>query len=223
MAVRAVLFDLGGTLIKTPPAAEILGKMLEDFGVKRSLEEIEEARKAAEKRFDMEELPVLGDAFWLKWNEKILEHLGIRKDSRLLAERIAKQWWQYANVELYPDVEETLRMLKQRRLKVGLVTNGLESDVREVLPRVGLTGFFDVEVTSNLAGKIKPHREIFIHALEKLGVKPQEAMYVGDLVERDYKGARNCGLKALLIDRGGSVEEEGVERIRSLTELLEHV
>ncbi|MGB9134680.1 MAG: HAD-IA family hydrolase [Candidatus Bathyarchaeia archaeon] len=186
MAVRAVLFDLGGTLIKAPPAAEIFGKMLEDFGAKRSLEEIEEARKAAEKQFDMEELPALGDAFWLKWNEKILEHLGIRKDSRLLAERIAKQWWQYANVELYPDVEETLRMLKQRRLKVGLVTNGLESDVREVLPRVGLTGFFDVEVTSNLAGRIKPHREIFIHALEKLGVKPQEAMYVGDLVERDY-------------------------------------
>jgi putative hydrolase of the HAD superfamily len=80
-----------------------------------------------------------------------------------------------------------------------------------------------VEVTSNLAGKIKPHRGIFMHALEKLGVKPHEAMYVGDLLKRDYEGARNCGLKALLIDRESSVGKEGVEKIRSLTELLEYV
>jgi putative hydrolase of the HAD superfamily len=136
---------------------------------------------------------------------------------------MVKEWWRYADVELYPDAEETLGLLKQRKLKLGLITNGLESDIREVLPKIGLAGFFDVEVTSNLAGAVKPHRAIFIHALEKLGIVPSEALYVGDLVDRDYGGARSCGLKALLLDRDDSVKTEGVEKIRSLTELLEHV
>ena len=217
--LKGVLFDMGGTLIKTAPVSEIFKRILEDFGIKRSTEEIEEARKIVEKQFDIEELAILEDAFWLKWNTRILEHMGIYENAQSLAERIAKQWWQYSDVKLYPDVEKTLNVLKQRRLKIGLITNGLESDVEEVLPRIGLAGFFDVEVTSSLVGKIKPHREIFLHALEKLGIKPQEAMHVGDEVERDYEGAKRCGLKALLIDRENSVGEEGVEKIQSLAEI----
>jgi epoxide hydrolase-like predicted phosphatase len=223
MAVKAVLFDLGGTLIKTSPVSEIFKTILENLGIKRSTEEIEKARRAAEKQFDMEEMPILGDEFWLLWNTKVLEHLEIHGDTRYLAERISKQWWHYSGVELFPDVEKTLKLLRKKGLKVGLVTNGLESDIREVLPRVGLTAFFDVEVTSSIVGKVKPHREIFLHALEKLGVKPQEAMYVGDMVENDYRGARGCGLKALLIDREENVREENVEKIQSLTELLDYV
>jgi putative hydrolase of the HAD superfamily len=221
--LKAVLFDLGGTLITTAPVSEIFKRILEDFGVKRSAEEVEEARKTVEKQFDIEDSATLKDEFYPRWNMQILRHMGIRENARSLAEKIARQWWQYSDVKLYEDVEETLDMLKKRGLKIGLITNGLESDVKEVLPRVGLADFFDVEVTSDLVGKIKPHREIFLHALEELEVKPQEAMHVGDMVDRDYEGARRCGLKALLIDRDNSVRGEGVEKIQSLTEILNYL
>ena len=221
--LKAVLFDLGGTLIKTAPVSEIFKRIMEDFGIKRSTEEIEEARKIVEKQFDIEDLTILKDGFWLKWNTQILEHMGIHENAQSLAERIAKQWWRYADTELYQDVEKTLDILRKRGLKIGLITNGLESDIKEVLPRVGLTDFFDVEVTSDLVSKIKPHKEIFLHALEKLGIKPQEAMHVGDKVERDYEGAKRCGLKALLIDRENNVAEEGIEKIQSLTEILNYL
>ncbi len=140
-----------------------------------------------------------------------------------MAERISKLWFQYSNLELYPDARETLRLLRQDGLKIGLVTNGLESDVREILPKVGLTGFFDVEIASDTVGEIKPCKEMFLQAITKLSLLPNEAIFVGDSVELDYRGAKKCGLKALLIDRNDSIREEDVEKIGSLTELLEYV
>ncbi len=223
MTIKAVLFDLGETLIKTSPVIEVTKKILEAYGVERSTEEIEQARKVAEKHIDIKELPTLGDEFWVRSNTQVLEHLRIRNDVSFLAEKMTELWWEYADVELYPDAERTLKLLKQKGLKIGLVTNGLESDVRDILPKVGLTGFFDVEIASNTVGKMKPSREMFLHALEKLNVLPYEVLFVGDMVEHDYKGARECGLKALLIDRENNAKEENIEKIGSLEELIKHI
>jgi beta-phosphoglucomutase-like phosphatase (HAD superfamily) len=48
MEIKAVLFDLGGTLVKTSPISEVIKKILAVYGVERSAEKIEQARKAAE-------------------------------------------------------------------------------------------------------------------------------------------------------------------------------
>jgi len=221
MEIKAVLFDLGGTLMKPPSISKTMKKILETFGVKCSAKEIDRARSAVEKHVDIEELPILGDEFWFRSNSQILKHLGIHNDTQFLAEKITKLWWHYAEVELYPDAETTLRLLKQKGLKVGLVTNGLKSDVRDILPQIGLTRFFDIEITSDAVGKMKPHKEIFLHALGKLNLSPHEALFVGDMVEYDYEGAKECGLKALLIDRENNVKGMNVEKISSLMELLE--
>lgn len=223
MKIKAVLFDLGGTLIKTSSIPEVMKKILETYDIERSTEEIEQARKTAEEHADIEELPILGDEFWVRWNTQILEHIGIQKNVPFLAEKITKLWWHHANVELYPDAEKTLKLLKQSGLKVGLITNGLESDVREILSKVGLTEFFDVEVASNTVGKMKPNKEMFLHALKKLEVLPQEALFIGDMLEQDYKGAKKSGLKALLIDRRGNIKDEDIEKIESLTNLLKYI
>jgi putative hydrolase of the HAD superfamily len=64
----------------------------------------------------------------------------------------------------------------------------------------------------------KPAKEIFLYALNKLGVKPSEALFVGDSVVHDYEGAANIGIKPLLIDRKGKVPIQ-YHKIKSLTEL----
>ncbi len=223
MKMKAVLFDLGGTLIKSQPVSEVMANILKAHGIERSVEEVERARGLAEKDVDIEEMPVLGDAFWHKWNMQVLEHLGVRNEKVRLAKRISEVWWQYCSVELYPDTQETLRRLRQKGLKIGLVTNGLVSDVREILSRVGLTGLFDVEITSDLVGRMKPSREMFLQALKELSLSPQEVIFVGDHVEYDYRGAKKCGLRTWLVDREGTVGEEDVERIRNLTQLLDYI
>jgi len=102
---------------------------------------------------------------------------------------------------------------------MGVVTNGLRSDVDEILPKVGLQGFFDVVVVIDTLRKMKPDVEVFCYALEKLRVKSSEAVFVGDEIEADYEGAKKAGLTVYLIDRDDEVKDESVNKISSLEDL----
>ena len=219
---KAVLFDLGGTLVKSAPIPEILRRILEVHGIQRSLSEIAAAHRETESRMSLEDYSMPYDDFWIKWNLGIIEGLKIQRDLRYLARVILEEWWDYADVGLYPDVMETLSYLRQHEFKTGIVTNGFKADIDEVLPLVGLTRFFDVEVGIDAVGKPKPNGEIFQFALETLGVKHYEAVFVGDVLEIDYEGSARAGLFPILIDRDGRIKED-VRKIRSLTELEEYL
>lgn len=220
--IKAVLFDLGGTLIKTAPVPEIIRRILINHGIERSIREISKAHSETERQLSYENYAVLSDEYWIRWNMIILKKLKIHRNLEDLARAIAEEWWDYADIELYPDVKETLDHLKKAGLKLGVVTNGFESDVRAILPRVGLTSFFDVIVTIDMVGKLKPNKEIFLQALNKLKVDPEEVLFIGDILEIDYKGARRVGMNAVLIDRDDKVKKK-VKKIRSLNEVMNHI
>jgi putative hydrolase of the HAD superfamily len=221
--VKAVLFDLGDTLIRTADVAEILQRILSLYGVKRPLLEIEKARREAELEISTEDYGLPYMEFWTKWNLRILKRLGIVGDLNRLSREIVRVWWDNAGVELYPDVAETIEHLKERNLKLGIVTNGFKNDIDEILPRVGLREVFEITVGVDAVGKPKPHKDIFLYAVERLGIRPHEALFVGDSFEIDYLGALRAGLKALLIDRDGVVRNKGVHKIRSLLEIVKHL
>lgn len=220
--VKAILFDLGGTLVYTTEIPEVYKRILEAHGIKRSLEEISHAHEETERHLNIKRLAVLFEEYWIKWNLQILDRLGIRENMRSLAETIANRWWDYSEVEFYSDVEETLQQLRERGLKIGIVTNGLESDYRQVLQKVGFLDFFDVAVGVDTVGRMKPDREIFLYALDRLEVSPSEALFVGDRLEEDYEGARRAGLRPLLIDRDDVISSR-VEKIRSLKEITKYL
>jgi putative hydrolase of the HAD superfamily len=71
-------------------------------------------------------------------------------------------------------------------------------------------------------GKPKPDKKIFMHALEKLSINPHEALFVGDNLELDYKGAENSGLKPLLIDRSNKASDD-VRKIHDLKEVTQFI
>jgi putative hydrolase of the HAD superfamily len=220
--VKAVLFDLGGTLVYTTEIPEVYKRALEAHGITCSLEAISHAYKEAEKHLDIKKLATLFEEYWVRLNLQILRRLGIRKNVRALAETIADQWWDHSEADLYPDVEETLQRLRSMGLKIGIVTNGLESDYRQVLRKVGLLDFFDVKVGVDAVGKMKPHGDIFLYALTKLEVSPSETLFVGDQLREDYQGAKSAGLRPILIDRD-NVIGSNVEKIRSLKEILNYL
>jgi len=219
--VKAVLFDLGGTLLRTTEIPCVMERMLKDRGVIRSLEEITRAWKKAEEGLNFQDLTRLLDEFWVQWNIRILRNLGVSSDVRVLAEFVAGNWWDYCDVMLFPDAEGVLPLLRERGLKVGVVTNGLQSDVDEILPKVGLQAFFDVVVVIDTLRRMKPDMEVFRYALKRLGVEASEAVFVGDEMEADYNGAKKAGLTVYLIDRDGKVQDIGVNRISRLDELFE--
>lgn len=220
MQIRAVLFDLEGTLMKTVDVPQTFSRILETYGVEVSSREVLNAHKANEKEFDVDIGQIeLGEAFWGKWNLKILETLGITENALFLAEKIDELWWNYAELEFYPDVMKTLNQLKAMNVKTGIVTNRLKKDFEQILRKLDATDCFDVIVGIDTCKRAKPDKEIFIYAVEKLQVKPEETIFIGDSVEKDYEGAKRAGLKPLLIDRENK-SDRNFETITSLSEVL---
>jgi len=186
MQVKAVLFDLGWTLIKTAAVPEIYKRILEAYGVRVSLDEILEAQRVNEQVDAVAGQIRLGQNFWIKWNLKVLEKMGIKKDREFLAKKIDELWWDYADLEVYPDVVPTLVQLRAKGVKTGVVTNGLKKDYEQILEKLGLTRYFDVVVGIDACNKGKPDKEIFLYATNKLHVRPKETIFIGDSPKYDY-------------------------------------
>lgn len=222
MQIRAVLFDLGDTLVRTADIPEIYRRISENYGVKVSTDEIREAHKDVGESDAIEGLIMSGQEFWVKWNAEVLKRAGIKENRAFLARRIDELWWEYADLEVYPDVIETLTQLKAKGIKTSVITNGLKRDYEQILGRLKLTDLFDIVVGIDTCNKAKPDKEIFLHAVNMLNVHPEQAVFIGDSVKYDYEGARKAGLKPLLIDREGKTSED-VEAIKSLIEVLVYV
>jgi len=88
------------------------------------------------------------------------------------------------------------------RYKLGVVSNfAIPECVTRLLQRQGLTEFFDVVVVSGAVNRRKPHPEIYQKALQKLGVKTEETVFVGDTVDADVQGAKAVGMKTIYLER----------------------
>ena len=220
MALKAVLFDLGLTLTKTASFPEIYRRILARFGVTASLDDIARAQNATEGEFDTATYDESRrKEFWTDYNVSLLEKLGIEEKRVFLAAQIDELWWECSHLQVYPDVEPTLSQLKAKGLKLGLVSNGFKQDLDHILGELGLEKRFDAVVCIDSCNCTKPDKEIFLYALDKLGVKAHEAVFVGDSVLYDYEGAMNAGIKSYLIDREGKISNQ-YNKIASLTELL---
>jgi putative hydrolase of the HAD superfamily len=100
-----------------------------------------------------------------------------------------------------PQAKETLIALKQKGVKVGIITNttsSTEKDVRRTLQQLGLESYVDFIVTSVDAGCEKPDERIFSIALKTAGVKASDAVMVGDRVTKDIVGGNRIGMKTIL-------------------------
>jgi putative hydrolase of the HAD superfamily len=82
-----------------------------------------------------------------------------------------------------------------------------------------LKKWFDVIVCIDSCNCAKPDKQIFLYTLNKLEIKPSEAVFVGNSIVYDYEGALGAGIKPLLIDREGKLPNK-YDKIASLTELL---
>jgi len=143
---KAVLFDLGGTLVKHEDGPVIHRRILEDNGIDVSLEAVTRAHNENERELDMNQIPEQGQAFWIKWNIRLLESLGIEKNKEILARKIDEEWLDYCTLEVYPDVIETLVQLRKRGIKTGIITNAFERDFQRILSQLKLSDFFDIVV-----------------------------------------------------------------------------
>lgn len=100
-----------------------------------------------------------------------------------------------------PDGPEVLAGIKQRGLKIGLLSNTLwpREFHDRFLERDGLIDYFDARLYTSHMARTKPHPSVFHAALDALGVEdPGDAVFVGDRPFDDIFGARRVGMKAVL-------------------------
>ena len=190
--MRAVLFDIDGTLLTEMPLIQLfLPQVYNELSKKLGIPK-EEARE----RFLGEIMRRRNTYDWHDWNFFFgLFGLNIKYEDLLV---------RYPHkLHVYPDVVPTLQWLKDSGYALGVVTSGPEYQ-RLKLKLTGLEEYFDVIVTRDDVKAIKPEPRIFLHALEKLGVEPGEAVYVGDSLTQDVYGAKHVGMTAVWINRDGS-------------------
>jgi len=217
--IKAVLFDLGNTLVYSN-AEDAFQRILAEQGFAKPIREVRNALIKGNREFDIDRHEGLSaNEFYTQWNIVQLKHLGFEGlEARKLAKGINTQWWKFAKFHVYPQVKGTLQRLKRTGLKLGLITGGFEEDIEMILPKTGLDKFFDVKVGVNTTGKRKPHPKAFRYALKQLGVKPHEAIFVGDNFEADYMGAQKVGMMSVLIKRKSS----GIQRLYTDSRKLPH-
>lgn len=153
------------------------------------------------------------------WNAQVLKALGIADDGNL-ARRINEQWLTVCGITLYPDVAPALTRLMEERIKRGIISNAYQKEIEQICDVTGLDDhFFDIAVGADTVKKPKPHPEIFLYTLQKLEVTPEQAIYVGNELEKDYRPAQRVGMIPLLIVRENTEVPESVNCIRSLMDL----
>ncbi len=119
-------------------------------------------------------------------------------------------------IELFPGAKDVLsRVREEYKLKVGLVTNTPKENVRAIFEHFQLSNHFDVIVTGDDVKNGKPNAEMVIAACEKLTIKPENAILVGD-TEIDFLAGKSAGCAVV----GVRAKPEGGERIDTLYELF---
>ena len=161
--------------------------------------------------------------FYINYISRVLKESGVKSNTILSAKillRMKNIAWKFVAFE---DAVPTLIQLKKLGLKLGLISN-VDKNIDDVYQSLGFLQHLDFTVTSNEAGCDKPDPRIFMVALEKAGVNPDEAIYVGDQYHLDIVGARNAGITPLLIDRYDWFDDiDDCPRIKNLPEIIDYL
>ena len=157
---------------------------------------------------------------FVRYTARIIELMGGRSS---LVDKVARElyaeWAEHHHFSLYDDVQDTLRTLAGRGLRLGLISNSHRCLV-SFQSHFELSGLLSVVISSAELGFMKPHPAIFQAALDGIGIPADRAVMVGDSLTHDVEGALGAGMRGVLLARGGAASTpHGVPVISSLREL----
>lgn len=195
--IKAVLFDFDETLQDRTLAFE--GYM--DAMLKRYFPDIDE-KTAEQYKDDMVKTGNGGYVVRVDWYQALLEKWGCA--DRLSAQELAEHYdttFGDHNV-IFEHTVPLLKELKKRGKLVGVITNGPSYLQNHKMDESGLREYCDIVVVSGDLGVHKPDKEIFEITAERLGLKCEECVYVGDHPINDIQGALSSGMSAIRMNWG---------------------
>lgn len=208
--ISYILFDASGTLIHKPLLWERILEVLQKNGCKTDLEDLQKKHKLLSESIHFPDRT--SKDFYADFNAELLYALGIIPTETLLE--------QIFNACTYLPWEsfEDAAVLKQLNYPLGILSN-FNSTLKEKMD-VFFGDIFQDVLISEVLGVAKPNIEFYKKAVERIGVPPEQILYIGDSLKLDIKPALEIGMQPLLIDRHhlfGSFEN----RLDSLNQLIE--
>ncbi len=215
--IRAVTFDVGGTLIAPfPSVGHIYADVAAAHGVTGlDAAELDHRFSQAWKRHRPENY-TKGE--WARLVDATFEGLTHELPSRTFFDELYARFTRTDCWQVFDDVMPTLIALRTRGLKLALVSNWDER-LRPLLVALELSPCFDACLISCEVRSAKPDGMIFAAAAEALDLKSREILHVGDSDREDAGGALMAGMQSLLIDRS---QPAGNGRISDLRQILTH-
>ena len=237
--IRAVFFDLGGTLLSNIQIPLVCMPVLEEaasrLGVEGGISGIGQAFVVASRQTNANYVNrpyYLHRDLFLDTSRVLLEVLG-REQSEEFSDWFcrAQREVMIAQLVLRDDCFETLAALRSLGFLLAIVSNIDDDYLEPMMENLGLRPYFDHWISSEAAGSCKPDPGIFHHALRKAGCRKEEVVFVGDSRIHDIQGARAVGMTAVLITEEGGVshlDDEDFDAqpdhvIANLSELLDLV
>jgi HAD superfamily hydrolase (TIGR01549 family) len=233
--LRAVLFDLGGTLMYerltwesiNARADEALTNYLRAEGLELNLSTFpREFRNRLSKYFRQREKDLLETTYSFVLRD-VLKDKGYGNVPESTLRNALDRLFAITqtNLTLEKDALPTLQKLEMDGYRMGLISNaGDDQDVQQLARRFGIARFFDFILTSAACSYRKPHRRIFELALSNWYFLPSEAVMVGDNLDADVRGAQSVGLFAVWLSRraGDQTEDQlSIQPDASLSALSE--
>ncbi len=211
--IRAVLFDLGDTLMypRNPEwkgvlndADDALTHRLLDYGLQIDHDLFRTEFRARLKKYYAERDVHLRETSNLLVLQELLAEKGLGDTPEAIAREaldalyaITQQNW-----VLEEDAIPCLEQLQADGFKMGIVSNaGDNKDVFELVEKFGIEPYFDFVLTSAACGVRKPHPQIFAVALAHWQFIPEDVAMVGDKLDADIKGADGLGIFSVWIRR----------------------
>ncbi len=193
--IKAIIFDFDGTLavlnIDFNVMREQVFKLMKHYGVEEELIEEKYLLEMIDEIFQMiwKKDPSGADEFY-KEAHQILHEVEMRaaEEGRLL-----------------PGMEKALKNLREKRIKVGIITRNCEDAVRSVFPNIN--EFCDVFISRNSVKKVKPHPDHLSSAMRALDVSGEEGVMIGDH-PIDVQAGKRVGMKTIGVLTGRTKREE---------------
>jgi HAD superfamily hydrolase (TIGR01549 family) len=224
VAIETVLLDAGGVLVF--PNWERVAETFARHGWRISAETLREADPEAKFFIDVAPHGTMSDADrGSRYFRLVLAKAGIPPDAsieaplnELWAYHTERNLWEFIPGDVFP----ALGRLTALGVRLAVASNA-NGTLQHMFARVGLARYFHTICDSCIEGVEKPDRRFLEIVLERAGARAETSIHVGDLYNVDVAGARNAGVRPVLMDPHDLYRDYAVERVKSLDELVTFV
>jgi len=193
-SIKAIIFDFDGTLAVLNIDFSSMRKRIFDLVRRYGIKE-----EAVQEKYLLE---IIDEVYQILWKKNPSAAETFYQESHDILHEVEMKAAEKGR--LIPGAERTLKRLRGKGIKVGIITRNCEDAVRKVFPDIN--DFCDVFVSRNSVKKVKPHPDHLTHVMKSLKISGEEAVMVGDHMI-DIQAGKRVGMKTMGVLTGRTKKE----------------